>query len=173
MKKVFLIFATVLTFATIFSLASCADLNPCKNVECGTHGTCNGGDCECESGYDKNADGQCSNPWSLKFVGTYAVKEVFLSSVTGKKDSVNYQVEIKQLPALNTLGISNFGNYKISSSTLTVPNSDDINIDYTDLNGRIFKGFATFSTKDVMRVTYYTTHSDKTTTYSDCTYTKK
>jgi hypothetical protein len=57
--------ATGLMFAT-----SCKD--ECKNVECGTNGTCVDGICDCNAGHEGD---NCEREVRAKFLGSYAFSE--------------------------------------------------------------------------------------------------
>ena len=56
----------IISLGTISLFISCAD--PCKDVNCGTYGTCNEGACDCESGYSGD---NCDQTFNTKFSGTY------------------------------------------------------------------------------------------------------
>jgi hypothetical protein len=70
MKKSLLSF---LAGAAIFavSLSSCTS-DPCKDVNCGTNGTCVEGTCSCDAGYEGT---NCGTEVRTKFLGTYTVAE--------------------------------------------------------------------------------------------------
>lgn len=177
MKKLMFILATVLAFATTVSLTSCEE-DPCKNVECGAHGTCNAGVCDCEAGYEKDTNGRCDLLWSQKFVGDFACKDVCTDS-KGKASNYDYEVSVKALTAANTVSISNFGGFTLTSGTLKVDSANNLVIDFTDTTGRIFKGSgkfvkaATATAKDVINVSYSITFSDKTVENCVGVYTRK
>jgi len=67
-KYIFFFLCTLLTL-------SCA--NPCKKIECGTHGTCNEASkaCDCQTGYELDASGKCDQVARDKFIGFYNVGE--------------------------------------------------------------------------------------------------
>ena len=170
-------FATVLAFAATISLSSCEE-DPCKNVECGVHGTCNAGTCDCAAGYEKDTNGRCDLTWSQKFVGDYSVKDVCTDS-KGKASNYAYEVGIKALTAVNTVSVSNFGGFTLTSGNLKVDASNNLVIDFTDSTGRIFKGKGTFvkatttAGKDVINASYSITFSDKSVENCVGTYTRK
>lgn len=67
--------------AISFCFMAC-EKNPCKEVDCGIKGICNGanGECVCLDGYTKDADGKCTvAPVAAlprdKYIGTYTVTE--------------------------------------------------------------------------------------------------
>jgi hypothetical protein len=49
------------------------DVLPCRNVVCGPYGDCNDGNCECESGATKDADGKCTILERDKAIGSYTI----------------------------------------------------------------------------------------------------
>lgn len=56
MKKTLKTF--LFTALVAVSLNSCTD--KCKDVDCGTYGSCDEGDCLCDEGYSKDEDGKCT-----------------------------------------------------------------------------------------------------------------
>ena len=67
--------------AISFMFAACSK-NPCKDVNCGDHGICNGanGECVCLDSYTKDADGKCTvapvvATLRSPYLGTYTVTE--------------------------------------------------------------------------------------------------
>ena len=80
MKKLMFAFATVLAFAATISLTSCGE-DACAKVECGTHGKCNAGTCDCDAGYEKDTNGRCDLITSTKYTGSYTATEY--DQVTG------------------------------------------------------------------------------------------
>lgn len=47
-----------------------AGCDPCRNVACG-NGLCNGGECICDTGYEKDINGKCEQEIRAKFLGTW------------------------------------------------------------------------------------------------------
>lgn len=66
-------FAAFLAFAS----ASCGEEDPCRNVECGTNGQCDGvvGVCQCDAGYEQDSAGLCEVVIRDKYLGTYTLTE--------------------------------------------------------------------------------------------------
>lgn len=79
MKKSLLSF---LAGAAIFavSLSSCTS-DPCKDVNCGTNGTCVEGNCECDPGYEGTS---CETEMRAKFLGTYVATGSLCCGSIGK-----------------------------------------------------------------------------------------
>jgi hypothetical protein len=75
MKKTILALSVMFTLGSVsFFLSSCGEDDPCKDVECGVHGTCNTGTCDCEFGYELDpVNGRCDLISREKFKGTFAV----------------------------------------------------------------------------------------------------
>jgi hypothetical protein len=49
------------------------DFFPCNNVDCGQYGDCNDGDCDCNPGATKDADGKCTILERDKAIGSYTI----------------------------------------------------------------------------------------------------
>lgn len=47
----------------------------CLTTDCGSHGSCDQGICECEENYEKDAAGKCEKLARVKFLGEYNVSE--------------------------------------------------------------------------------------------------
>lgn len=47
--------------------------NACKDVDCGTHGTCQEGACLCEPGFAQDAQGLCNTRVATEIAGVYEV----------------------------------------------------------------------------------------------------
>ena len=108
MKKLMFAFATVLALATTISLSSCAE-DPCKNVECGVHGTCNAGTCDCAVGYQKDTNGRCDLEVSQKFIGTFVQKDKAETVQDTAYCTETYDIVIKKLGTdPSKIEISNF-----------------------------------------------------------------
>lgn len=63
------------SFAALVVFATACTPDPCKDVVCGDHGTCEEGLCICETGYEQNTDGLCNTEVRAKFLGTWTVSE--------------------------------------------------------------------------------------------------
>lgn len=57
----------VLAIATVLFFSGC-DTDPCKDIDCGTNGTCVEGTCVCDAGYEGTS---CETLQNAKFVGSY------------------------------------------------------------------------------------------------------
>ncbi|MFN8397502.1 MAG: hypothetical protein U0176_22965 [Bacteroidia bacterium] len=53
---------TIISVILLLAFSGCGWFDPCRNVECGPHGTCNDGICECEAGWQDGNDGYCTDP---------------------------------------------------------------------------------------------------------------
>lgn len=69
----FFSFAAFLAIAS----ASCGEEDPCKDVECGANGQCDGvvGVCQCDPGYEQDSAGLCDVVIRDKYIGTYSLAE--------------------------------------------------------------------------------------------------
>lgn len=136
MKKFqFLLFA-LLVSATTLTFTSCGDDNPCKDVECGTNGECFEGDCVCNVGFEKDAEGKCTVDSRTKFVGNYNSSETCVPASSG-----SYSNSISSGSAVNKLTISNFGDSALNATaTIDGTNKKKFTLDATsfDLGGTTF-----------------------------------
>jgi hypothetical protein len=98
-------FIKALSFAAVFGLfATACETDPCKDVVCGDHGSCVEGVCNCETGYEKNADGLCNDEVRAKFFGTWNVADDCSNS-----GATPYQVIVATLSSgIFDVKISNF-----------------------------------------------------------------
>ncbi len=125
-KKLFLLPALLLGAFLMFTPA-CGDSDACKDVDCGTNGTCFSGDCVCDDGYEIGASGLCDTESRVKFYGNYNVSE----TCGGPADT--YASSISAGTSITQVNISNFGNSglnvaaNIDGDNLTVP-STSLNI---------------------------------------------
>ncbi len=62
------------TLAAGAFFSSC-EQDPCKDVVCGTNGSCVEGTCNCEAGYEKDAANLCNTMQRAKFIGAWTVAE--------------------------------------------------------------------------------------------------
>ena len=167
------ILATVLAFATTVSLTSCNE-DLCKNVECGAHGTCNAGVCDCEAGYENDTNGRCDVISSTKFVGEFNASE--FGQADGKamqiQDKSGKLVDLKYAPSIKAVSgnikevtIINLGDYlckKNGKDTLVaIPatvKKDTLSFSFTDCNNT-FVGKGVMSTdKKTITFTYSNTY---------------
>lgn len=136
-------------------------LNPCKDVDCGTSGTCTEGICVCDTGYEQDSLGACNVEWSAKFIGANLVTADTCYGDNGNF-SVNYNTTITRTSevALSSTNLGGFGatnvvNMDVTSSTNVAINS------YTDVGGRIFNGTGSIA-NNVIDLNYTVTYSDNT-----------
>jgi len=102
-KKLILLPALMLGAFLMFTPA-CGDSDACKDVDCGTNGTCFSGDCVCDDGYEIGASGKCDTESRVKFYGNYNVSE----TCGGPADT--YSSGIEAGPSITEVKITNFGN---------------------------------------------------------------
>lgn len=73
-----LFFLPALCLVALVSITGC-DQDPCQSIQCG-NGSCNVVDgeasCTCSSGYERDANGECTVTWREKFLGTYSCTEI-------------------------------------------------------------------------------------------------
>lgn len=87
-------FSTLLPILFLF-LAFSAGCK-CAFKNCGSHGDCNAGVCECEEGYELDAKGKCETEIRSKFIGTWesymcgqsTAHQIVISPVAGKANTV-------------------------------------------------------------------------------------
>ncbi len=102
------ILATVLAFATTISLTSCNE-DLCKNVDCGAHGTCKEGVCDCEAGYETDTNGRCDLLSNQKFVGKFKQIDKAQTTADTAFCSETYDIVIKAVAAnISKIEIDNF-----------------------------------------------------------------
>ncbi len=128
-KKSFLpalLFGAMLAFAP-----GCGDADPCKDVECGTNGTCFEGTCVCDVGYEAGVSGQCDTESRVKFYGNYNATETCTPGGTGTFSSA-----ISSGSDITRINISNFADSglnvaaTVEESSITIP-SQSLNINGT------------------------------------------
>lgn len=64
----------VLGFGLSFSACNLVN-NPCADNICGNNATCDNGNCTCNFGYAKDANGACTVNWYDNFVGSWSVSD--------------------------------------------------------------------------------------------------
>jgi hypothetical protein len=107
-----------LSFAAVFGFfATSCETDPCKDVVCGDHGTCLEGTCNCETGYEKDAQGLCNTEVRAKFVDSWTVADD--CSVSG---TASYTVSV-------TASTANILEVKITNFWGTFVNQAVANID--------------------------------------------
>lgn len=119
--------STTLKLLGIFAIgsavffSSCDD--PCKDVNCGTNGTCDEetGACICNSGYEGDA---CETRQTTKFVGNFNLTEVCTSG------SDAYQCNIiESSSTVTSISFSNLYNSGISVTATVAANGTDFTIE--------------------------------------------
>lgn len=63
-------FPLLLCTCLFLMTTSCGD-SACKGVNCGSHGACADGNCECDPGFETATDGTCSVRTAKKLTGVY------------------------------------------------------------------------------------------------------
>ena len=136
-KKLFLL--PLMLLSVLFFTPGCGEEDPCKDVECGTNGTCFEGACVCNEGFEGSS---CDTEWSAKFVTTFNGKDectipappatwTYSQSVVRVSES---SVTLKSLGGTTYDVPANIS--RINSSDAT---AEKISFDVT-VGGRVFKG---------------------------------
>lgn len=137
MKFFFNVFALCLTLAIGLLVFSCGDI--CKNVECGTHGTCSEADgkCECAAGYETNSVDKCDSLMRAKFLVSFSVHDECIYPTGGP---FNYNISITESSAgIDKVTINNYGGYLGLNVLATVSyNAISINADNYTVNGHTY-----------------------------------
>lgn len=117
MKKFFSYFAVSMTMILGLAVSSCTT-DECKNVDCGTNGTCDAADgkCLCNAGYELGTDSKCSKLTSAKFIGTWKSSETCTPTV----DNTEYSIVITASSDLTKVIITNFGRTMCGTDPLPV-----------------------------------------------------
>lgn len=127
-----------LLLCTIFAMSCNTD--PCKDVVCGDEGTCVDGTCDCNFGYEKDADNLCNTPWAMKFVGSNLSAT---DSCYGGSQNVGVYVYATNITMTDATTLSSTNLFGYGSSNVIdvdVTSSNEVSINYTDVAGRIFSG---------------------------------
>lgn len=134
-KKLFILPALLGAFL-LFATA-CGD--SCDTTKCG-NGTCLDGTCECDLGYEKDKDGNCTVATRDKFLGNYTVNETCSNSGTATPYPVGIiaGVNINEVKMNGVYGPVASGGFAksvvatVSGNTLTIarqqPDGDNIYI---------------------------------------------
>ncbi len=116
-KNIFALFGGLFVAATLFFTACESD--PCAKTDCGVHGTCNSGVCDCATGYETDpGNGRCDVISREKFYGTYSLSETCTdksgATVTAKYDVIisdSLDTPDKITTDLLVVGINGLGGY--------------------------------------------------------------
>ena len=102
-KKLFLLPALLLGAMVLFAPA-CGEDDPCADKDCGS-GICDlDGNCNCDPGYEYDAEGLCNVVSRDKFVGNYTVNETCSNSGT----ATPYPVGITAGASITEVALSGF-----------------------------------------------------------------
>lgn len=116
MKKTLLALATSCMFALsaiYFTACDTTEPDPCAKVECGPHGACNNGTCDCAPGYEKDVNGRCDLLITDKLTGKYNGEDFDTKGASVTK----YTSAIEVLPnVLGKVTITNLGNYECKNT---------------------------------------------------------
>ncbi|MFK7972793.1 MAG: hypothetical protein AB8F95_20655 [Bacteroidia bacterium] len=119
MKKL----AFVLYIPLLFML-SCED-DPCSNKSCGAHGSCIAiGDatiCECEAGWEQDANGRCNFFKLDNFPGNYTATEICVDNLTNDQRDQTYNLDITITSQLNSMiQLSGLNNRNCGSQAIAI-----------------------------------------------------
>lgn len=91
-KKLFLL--PMLLGALLMFAPGCGD--KCEKKDCGS-GTCLDGTCDCEAGYEYDADGSCKVKVQDKFVGTYTINDDCDSGIDVYNGSISVNADLTKV----------------------------------------------------------------------------
>jgi hypothetical protein len=172
--------------ALVLSLSSC---DPCKDVDCGTEGTCedgscvcndkyygdacethcmNGtyseGTCTCDNGYEGDA---CDVEERAEFLATYNADD------NCESGTYTYESTITAGTAIDAISISNFAGFDVTVPA-TVDGSSFTITNHVDAAGRKFNGTGTISASGTtVTLEYDVVFTDETTDACTATLTKQ
>lgn len=125
MSKKLLFLLPALLGAFMMFMPACGESDPCKDIDCGAYGDCFEGDCVCNVGYEKDAEGLCTIEMRAKFIDTYNTTESCTPPSTG-----SYSNQITASGSdVSKVVISNFGDSgqnvvaTVDGNTITVPST--------------------------------------------------
>lgn len=121
-KKLFLLPALLLG-AFLFFAPACGNDDACKDVDCGTTGTCFEGDCVCNVGYEKDAAGVCVDQID-RLVGKWSTTE----KCDTDPSAVPYDLTFTKSATANTVDIFNFFNSFATSAVKATVNGNTLTI---------------------------------------------
>ena len=170
MKKSLLSF---LAGAAIFavSLSSCST-GPCKDVNCGTNGTCVDGNCSCEPGYEGSA---CDIEFATKYISAtgWSASDNTTASTAGTTLGVFTYVPTLTKGAANRVLVSGMSGFADSVIDLTLNASTTFTIADTDAAGRTFAGTGSITADGkTISANYTVTFSDGTSDTITATWTQ-
>ncbi|MCF8258204.1 MAG: hypothetical protein K9J06_11655 [Flavobacteriales bacterium] len=88
----------------VMSFSAC-ETDACKDVNCGTNGTCVDGDCVCDTGYEGVS---CQTEERTKFIGSYSVTEACTSG------NYTYSLTVTtSATGVDKIVAQNFGDYGV------------------------------------------------------------
>lgn len=144
---------------------ACGTDDPCKDVECGTNGTCFEGACVCNEGFEGS---DCNAEWAAKFVGSYFGSDVCAGTTFNlTKAAVVTRTSESTVTIANFAGFDSVTKATIKRENTSSTTADVLNIDDTDPAGRKFLGTAKISGSAITG-SYRVTYSDGT--FDDCTF---
>lgn len=158
MRSKLSIFAVTLIAALSMTITSC-ETDPCKDVECGSFGSCLEGDCICDVGYETDTDGTCGVRSADKFVSSFATAE--------DCSALDYTVNIAASSVqADKIILTNLGNYGCPSGDIPVEalvNGNTVTLEAgpycptTSFAGYTFSGSGTIS-GDELIISYVVTY---------------
>jgi len=136
MKKITKIFAiAAILFSGLTMFNACND-DPCKDVNCGTNGTCDNGTCLCNTGYEGSA---CETLATAKFIGNHNVSDTCSNTITYTSSISQNSTDITKINIENFLGLGTgvIASADVSGSTFTVPNGNSGVFSWMSVSGSI------------------------------------
>ncbi len=158
-------FINIFLLASALIVASC-DTDPCRDVTCGTYGTCSEGTCTCEAGYEQDTDGLCNTEQRAKFIAGYNLSE------TCDSGTDNYSVTIatssQGIMKINVTGL--YGAARTVSVDVSSDGSQFTIPENTPYGTGTIQGTGTYNTAD-MTVTVNYAFTDALGSVDNCTAT--
>lgn len=124
-------------------LVIACNTDPCKNVVCGTAGTCNEGICICDTGYEQDSLGMCNIEWSAKFLGANVAAQDTCVGVNIGTFNYNMTLARKDEKTLTTNNLAGYGSTNVVD--IDVTSSTNLSVNYTDVANRVFTGTGSIS----------------------------
>ena len=129
-KKFF--FLPALLGAFVLIMGACTESDPCKDVECGTNGTCFEGDCICDVGYQQDVDGMCTVRTVDLFAGSFVANDNCSASGVS-----SYNVSILEA-GVSSVTITNFWGVFVNQVNATIDDNNNITIARQEPDGDAF-----------------------------------